>query len=138
MSGDDILRCIPNSRHHVRAYVTVRQGKLNIILPEEGEPMSDKCSKCGAGIQSIHVTSSHRERAIYICGRDAGGPPTVPCLERQLAQEKAEIKKLRDRLKAYEAAVDRECDAIDKLQQIEMDKSRQSNYSRAARRRRNP
>ena len=55
--------------------------------------MSD-CDKCGAPWRSRRVKSNGQCADTYGCGRDEGGPQTVPCLERQLAAAKAEIVEL--------------------------------------------
>jgi len=51
--------------------------------------MNDKCTGCGAAFRATHISSSGVPRPTYECGRDGpNGPDTVPCLRRQLADEK--------------------------------------------------
>ena len=66
--------------------------------------MADKCRNCGAELRHKHKTSGGVLRNVFACGRDDGGPPTVPCLERQLAVKNAEIEAAQTELTAWKTA----------------------------------
>ena len=101
------------------------------------------CPKCGAASvnaewRALLAPEHPADWPVYRCGScfDPSGfcnCEAITCLRLQLAQEKAKNEKLERRLKTYEAAQERDCTAIDALQQIEMDENRQSDYSRRTR-----
>jgi len=65
--------------------------------------MSETCPKCGAEVRCVHITSSGRPRNVFECGRDDGGPPSVPCLERQITNLRAENAALDDHIEKLQA-----------------------------------